>query len=134
MKRGFTLIEVLIVVIILGILATVAVPQFSKAIERARRAEAVMNIAAIQTALAIYYTDNSNSYTNSSLTGAAAINASLDCSIIANNWTYTSASGTNTFLITATRTASGGAAYSNKTITYSNSGTWGGNYDFIPKS
>jgi prepilin-type N-terminal cleavage/methylation domain-containing protein len=53
-KRGFTLIEVLIVVIILGILATLAIPQFTSMVKRARLAEAWTGLGAVRTAQAIY--------------------------------------------------------------------------------
>ena len=43
-KKGFTLIEVLVVVIILGILAAVAVPYYGRAIERMRAAEVLVLI------------------------------------------------------------------------------------------
>jgi len=56
-RRGFTLIEVLIVVIILGILATLSVPQFTRIIGRARMAEAWAGLGAMRTAQSVYKMD-----------------------------------------------------------------------------
>lgn len=55
MKKAFTLLEVLIVIIIIAILATFAIPRYLKAARRAIASEAVTTIGAIRGALARYY-------------------------------------------------------------------------------
>jgi len=55
---GFTLLEVLVVVAILAILATIIVPKIMKRPEEARRTKAIMDIKAIETALNLYHLDS----------------------------------------------------------------------------
>ena len=56
--KGFTLIEVLIVIIIIGILATLLLPQIGGMAERARIAEAKSTLGAMRSALMVYYMEN----------------------------------------------------------------------------
>jgi prepilin-type N-terminal cleavage/methylation domain-containing protein len=52
MKRGFTLLEIIVVIIIIGVLATLGFMQYSAVIEKARGAEAKATIGALRTQLA----------------------------------------------------------------------------------
>lgn len=54
-SRGFTLIELMVVVAIISILAVTAVPQFTKYMRGAKAAEATMMLADIRKGSAAYY-------------------------------------------------------------------------------
>ena len=53
-KQGFTLIEMLVVVLIIGILSAIALPQYEKSVARARAAEAMTTSKTILDAAVIY--------------------------------------------------------------------------------
>jgi general secretion pathway protein G len=56
-REAFTLIELMIVIVILGLLATVVVPRVLNRPEQARRMKAKMDIRSIEAALALFKTD-----------------------------------------------------------------------------
>ena len=72
MKRyAFTLVELLIVVIILGILAAVVIPQFSDASTDARVSSLVTNLATIRGQLEFYKMQHNGNYPTDNTTFAA---------------------------------------------------------------
>ena len=54
-KKGFTLIELMIVVAIIGILAVIAIPQYIKYVKRARTSEALDHVKMVYMSLADWY-------------------------------------------------------------------------------
>lgn len=57
-QRGFSLIEIMVVVVILGILAALVVPKIISRPEEARKVKAKQDVIAIQNALELYKLDN----------------------------------------------------------------------------
>lgn len=58
-RKGFTIIEILVVLVILGILATLLVPKFLDKPDEARVTKAKLDMKAVESALKIYKLENS---------------------------------------------------------------------------
>ncbi len=61
-QSGYTLIELMIVVVIIGILAAVAIPQFTVAVLKTQEGTTKSNLGALRTALSLYYGDTEGAY------------------------------------------------------------------------
>ncbi|MFA5139372.1 MAG: type II secretion system protein [Elusimicrobiota bacterium] len=61
-NKGFTLIELMIVVAIIGILAAIAIPKFADLIRKSNEGATRGNLGAVRSALSIYYGDMEGQY------------------------------------------------------------------------
>ncbi len=72
--KGFTLIELMIVVAIIGILAAVAVPKFADLVTKSKEASVKGALGAVRSALSIYYGDVEGTYPGNLFIGLTAGN------------------------------------------------------------
>lgn len=61
-QKGFTLVELMIVVAIIGILAAIAIPKFADMLEKSREGATKGNLTAMKSAINIYYGDQQGVY------------------------------------------------------------------------
>ncbi len=60
--KGFTLIELMIVVAIIGILAAIAIPRFAQMLEKSREGATKGNLSSIRSAISIYYSEKEGTW------------------------------------------------------------------------
>ncbi|MBI4335499.1 MAG: prepilin-type N-terminal cleavage/methylation domain-containing protein [Candidatus Omnitrophica bacterium] len=118
MRKGFTLLELLVVIVIIGILASIAIPNYQGMVEKSKADQAKTYLKVIRTGEKIYYANNT-SYT--ACGGAVDIKSKLGAEITEENYTFSvTSSAETTFLATAARNSDG------KTITIDQDGAIGG--------
>jgi general secretion pathway protein G len=83
-SRGFTLIELMIVIVIVGILATLLIPRIMERPEDARRMKAKVDIKSIESALKLYKIDNG--FYPTSEQGLEALISKPDTPPVPNKW------------------------------------------------
>ncbi len=101
MRKGFTLIELIVVIIIVGILAMIGFSQYSKVVEKGRTAEAKSVLGSLRTAEAAYSLEN-GSYT------ATIANLPVEAPTACTTTHYFSYTANAAGLLTAARCTAGG--------------------------
>jgi len=108
-KKGFTLLELIVVIVILGILATLATTQYTKMVEKSRGAEARIMIGAIRTYQAALRLQNGSVSSTGTDVGIGAGGDAPALCTTSHYFSYSIAGASgNTFTALATRCTSGG--------------------------
>jgi type IV pilus assembly protein PilA len=76
-ESGFTLVELLVVMLILGLLAAIAIPSFFNQRDKAKDADTKAQVRTAQTAVETYATDNDGSYADATPALLQGIETSL---------------------------------------------------------
>ncbi|MBU4346466.1 MAG: prepilin-type N-terminal cleavage/methylation domain-containing protein [Candidatus Omnitrophica bacterium] len=109
MKDAFTLMEIVIVLVIIGILTTLAISQYTPGRETAMSKEAIVNLKLIAAAERIYRMETASYYPSSgSESNIAVINTNLKLYLTETNWDYSITGGADSFTAFADRNGSGG--------------------------
>ncbi len=114
-QGGFTLVELMITIVIVGVLATVAVPLYQANVKRAKASEADATMGSIRTSLRVHFAEKSDYPIEASYVAVHTLTDSIDIDSTdmigkyfpATAYTYISAAGAD---YTLRATGSGGSA------------------------
>ena len=121
-KRGFTLLEIIIVIIIVGVLASLALPRFFNTVEYSRSTEAFASMAALRGAMERCYLQVGNM---SECTNAGNLDIEDPSNSPNNHFSYglNAGAGSSAYSVLATRnTRDSGTSASSITLTVTSTG------------
>ncbi len=122
-KRGFTLVELMITIVIVGVLATVAIPLYQANVKRAKGSEADATMGSIRTSLRVYYAEFTAYPIQAAYVAVHTMSDSIDMDSLdmigkyfpSTAYTYISTAGTD---YTLRATGSGASAGINRQMTF----------------
>ena len=125
-SKGFTLAEILIVIVVLAVMASLVMPRFTGQTDKAAAAEAIGIMGAIHRAL-LQFNDENGAYPANNLQNITDITNTLgiDVSTVRFGWEFSTSGGT----VTGTR-KSGETTIG--TLTLSDAGQWNGTGKYAP--
>lgn len=127
--RGFTLIELMIVVAIIGILASIGYPSYQQHVIKANRSEAKVALEGLSGAMERYYSEN-NTYVGATIGGTSptlAYSAKVPKDGTSTNYTLSITSATSGGYTLKATVATGSPQAGDGNLTLTNTGirTWG---------
>jgi prepilin-type N-terminal cleavage/methylation domain-containing protein len=128
-NKGFTLLELIVVLIVMAALVAIALPQYAGFVERAKASEAITAIGAIKMAEEATRLQTGDYTSNINALGLNLANATWNYGVVA--------TGGTSFVATATRNGGGtGISGTIINLNYTNAGvsTWNGTHPGAPKS